>query len=48
MEITVSGKTVYVEVSDYGWIGKVNRIGSFQAVTLNDLIDLIKLTLERI
>lgn len=48
MEFTVSGRTVYVELSDFGWVGKVNRVGSFQAATLGDLLDLIKLTLERI
>lgn len=48
MEITVSGEIVYVEVSKCGWLGKVNRIGSFQAPTLGLLVELIKTTLERI
>lgn len=48
MEFIVSGKTVYVELSDYSWIGQVKDVGNFSAATLGDLIDLIKLTLERI
>lgn len=48
MEITVLGSCVYVEVSDFGWIGVVHSVGSFQAATLGELIDLIKLTVERI
>lgn len=48
MEITVSERTVYVELSEFGWTGAVNRVGNFQAATLGDLIDLIKITLERI
>lgn len=48
MEITVLGSSVYVEVSDFGWVGVVHSVGSFQAATLGDLIDLITITLERI
>ena len=48
MEISVSGLSVYVEVSDFGWIGVVENIGNFQAATLGELVDLIKLTVERI
>ena len=48
MEITVLDSYVYVEVSDCGWIGVVYAVVSFQAATLGELIDLIKLTLERI
>ena len=47
MDITVRGNVVHVEVSDFGWVGVVHSIGSFQAATLKDLIDLIKLVLER-
>ena len=47
MEITVNGSIVYVEVSDFGWVGVVHSIGTFQAATLRDLIDLIRLILER-
>lgn len=47
MDITVRGNVVHFEVSDFGWIGVVHSIGSFQAATLKDLIDLIKLVLER-
>ena len=48
MDITIRGNVVHVELSDFGWVGVVHSIGSFQAATLKDLIDLIKLVLERI
>lgn len=47
MEITVLGTAVYVELFDFGWVGVVHSVGSFQAATLGDLIDLIKLVLNR-
>lgn len=47
MEITVCGTVAYVELSEYGWVGVVQSIGSFQAATLADLIDLIKLVLSK-
>lgn len=47
MEITVCGTVAYVELSEYGWVGVVHSIGSFQAATLADLIDLIKLVLSK-
>lgn len=47
MEIAVCGQIAYVELGSFGWVGVVHSIGSFQAVTLGDLIDLIKITLER-
>lgn len=47
MEIRVLGSVVYVELSDFGWVGVVHSVGSFQAATLGDLIDLIKLVLSR-
>lgn len=47
MDITIHGTVVHIDVSDFGWVGVVHSIGSFQAATLKDLIDLIKLVLER-
>lgn len=39
--------TVHIELGEFGWVGVIHSIGSFQAATLKDLIDLIKLVLER-
>lgn len=48
MEIKVNGYRVIVECDNFGWLGDVDSIGKFRAATLPDLIDLIKLTTERI
>ena len=48
MEIKVNGYRVIVECGTFGWDGFVSDIGKFRAATLSDLIELIKLTTERI
>lgn len=47
MDITVRGNVVHIELGEFGWVGVIHSIGSFQAATLKDLIDLIKHVLER-
>lgn len=47
MDITVRGNVVHIELGEFGWVGVIHSIGSFQAETLKDLIDLIKIVLER-